>query len=102
LDAPGRAPHHHRRHRDQADTAAAEIAGRQSAQQVLAAAQKFFEIGRFRPPRLWSRAPRAAALITPRHMLLLAVGRMIGMAPAFGSPIYRLCPAWLRGVRAGY
>jgi hypothetical protein len=53
------------------------FAGRQSAQPLLAAAQKFFEIGRFRPPRLWSRAPLAAALITPRHALFLgaAVGR---------------------------
>ena len=76
LDAEesGKAPQHHRGHRDQGETAAAEIAGHQPAQPVLAAAQKFFEIGRFRAPRLWSRAPRAAALITPRHALLLGAG----------------------------
>src|SRR5690242_16187911 len=71
----GEAPQHYSRHCDQGKAAAAKIARHQSAQPVLAAAQKFFEIGRFRAPRLWSRAPWAAALITPRHALLLGAGR---------------------------
>ena len=47
----GEAPEHDRCERNQSDAAAAEIAGHQSAQPVLAAAQKFFDIWRFRAPR---------------------------------------------------
>ena len=60
LDAEeaGKAPEHDRRQRDQRDAAAAEIAGQQAAQPVLAPAQEFLEIGRLRPARrLRPRAP---------------------------------------------
>ena len=68
LDAkePGEGPQNDRRQRDQGEAAAAEIAGHQSAQPVLAAAQKFFEVGG-RSPR--SRPPRAPGWVTPRHDL---------------------------------
>ena len=77
LEEAREAPHQQRGDHDQQDAAAAEIAARQHAfQLVLAAAQQFLEVGRRRPGRLRSlaprplgasRAPRAAALITPWH-----------------------------------
>src|SRR5262249_45176217 len=78
-------PQDDRRQREQRNSAAAEIARQETAQHALAAAEKFLKIGRLR-----SRTPRAAGLIAQRHMLLLAAGRMTGMAAAFGSRIYRL------------
>ena len=47
----GKAPEYDYRQRDQRDAAAAEIAGQQAAQPVLALAQQFLEIGRLRPAR---------------------------------------------------
>src|SRR5262249_18438561 len=60
LDAeePGESPQDDRRQREQREAAAAEIAGHESAQPVLAAPQKFFEIG--------GRAPRAPPPPAPR------------------------------------
>ncbi len=78
----GKSPEHDHSQRDQGDTPATEVAGQYAAQPILAAAQKFFEIGR--PRSAWllrSRAPRtartrtprsAAGLIAPRHQILLA------------------------------
>ena len=48
----GKTPQHDSGHRDQGETAAAEIAGHQPAQAVLATAQEFFEIGRLGALRL--------------------------------------------------
>jgi hypothetical protein len=77
LDAEesGKAPQGDHRQRDQHGAAAAEIAGQEPAQPVLAAAQEFLKIGRLGPLRLRprapraarSRSPRAAGLVAPRH-----------------------------------
>ena len=79
LDAKeaGKAPEHHGNERNQSDTAAAEIAGQEAAQPVLASAQKLLQIGRSRPASrlLRPRAPRspgprspgATGLVVPRH-----------------------------------
>src|SRR5471030_622242 len=73
---PGQAPDRERTHQQQRDAEAAEITARQQLlKPVLAAAQKVFEIGRPWPHRLRARtpgslrtrAPRASALILPRH-----------------------------------
>src|ERR1051326_183177 len=77
-EQPGKAPEHDHRHRDQERATAAEIAGHDAAQSILAAAKKFFEIGRPRALLLRTRAPgaarprtprTAAALIAPRHSI---------------------------------
>src|SRR6188768_2600911 len=72
----GQAPDHQGHQQDDRDAHAAEIPARQQLlKPVLAAAQKIFKIGRPRPRRLragapWplrTGAPRASALILPRH-----------------------------------
>src|SRR6202012_2372154 len=67
LDAEkaGKAPQSHRGERDQRNATAAEIAGQQVAQFVLAAAKELLEIGRLRSLRLRPRAPRSSRPRTP-------------------------------------
>src|SRR6202171_3526544 len=104
LDAEksGQSPDRQRADQNQRDAQAAEIPARQQLlQPVLSAAQKVFKIGRPWPDRLRARAPRsfrtraprASALILPRHRQspLRALG---GMTPglailAISARLYR-------------
>src|SRR3954447_25250149 len=79
----GQSPDRQRADQNQRDAHAAEMAaGQQLLDLVLAAAQQILKIGRTRPDRLRTvaprslrtRAPRAPALILPRHINLLREG----------------------------
>src|SRR5262249_7795032 len=81
--------------RDQENAASAEAAARYDRTQlVLAAAEKFLEIGRRRPGRLGTRAPGSlrprapwpAALIIPGHEHVLLERRRDGRFPARSIP----------------
>src|ERR1700722_1238617 len=95
----GKAPQRNGSERDQHNATAAEISRNKTAQPVLAAAQKFFKIGRSRALLLRTRAPgsaragaprAAAGLIAPRHQFS-PERRQAGCAAraAPGSPGYR-------------
>src|SRR5262245_26039048 len=92
----GKAPDRQRADQDQRDAHAAEMAARQQLlHAVLTAAQQVFKVRRPRPDRLralapWpfrTRAPRASALILPRHQNLSSAG------PGTGRPPRKLSPA---------
>src|ERR1700722_17783119 len=96
-----KAPQRNGSERDQHNAPAAEISRNKAAQPVLAAAQKFFKIGRSRALLLRTRAPgsprprtpRATGLIAPRHQFSperRRAGCVARAAP--GSPGYRGVP----------